>query len=70
MFLVDLVFARSSGVDILDFTSRSKFGLPALCCPELPGAEAEPQVPNPLAMLPPLAWSVKPLIFSWNSRTL
>ncbi|CAL1134504.1 unnamed protein product [Cladocopium goreaui] len=29
---------------------------------------AEPQVPNPLAMLPPLAWSVKPLIFSWNSR--
>ena len=61
-------FARSSGVDIFDF--RNKFGLPALCCPELPGAEAEPQVPNPLAMLPPLAWSVKPLIFSWNSRTL
>ena len=61
-------FARSSGVDMFDF--RNKFGLPALCCPELPGAEAEPQVPNPLAMLPPLAWSVKPLIFSWNSRTL
>eukprot|EP00435_Cladocopium_sp_Y103_P000633 s5779_g1.t1 len=30
--------------------------------------EAEPQVPNPLAMLPPLARSVKPLVFSWNSR--
>ena len=61
-------FARSSGVDMFDF--RNKFGLPALFCPEMSGAEAEPQVPNPLAMLPPLAWSVKPLIFSWNSRTL
>ncbi|CAL1137456.1 unnamed protein product [Cladocopium goreaui] len=44
-----------------------------ICCyraklRQLRGAEAEPQVPNPLAMLPPLAWSVKPLIFSWNSR--
>ena len=61
-------FARSSEVDIFNF--RNKFGLPALCCPEMSGVEAEPQVPNPLAMLPPLAWSVKPLIFSWNSRTL
>ena len=68
MFLVDLVLLGVPRVDIFDF--RNKFGLPALCCPELPGAEAEPQVPNPLAMLPPLAWSVKPLIFSWNSRTL
>eukprot|EP00435_Cladocopium_sp_Y103_P017238 s787_g4.t1 len=33
---------------------------------QLQGAEAE--VPNPLAMLPPLARSVKPLIFSWDSR--
>ena len=69
MFLVDPVLL---GVPRLTFSILGFLGTnwAALCCPELPGAEAEPQVPNPLAMLPPLAWSVKPLIFSWNSRTL